>query len=149
MNILVSACLLGACCKYSGGSNLCPELAALARPENAARFTLIPVCPELYGGLPTPRPPAERRGSRVVACTGADVTEQYLRGAQETLALAKLYGCRAAILKTNSPSCGHGAIYDGSFTGKKIPGDGVAAALLLEHGVAVYNEENFRALLEG
>lgn len=149
MNILVSACLLGANCKYSGGSNLCPALAALAAPELAGRITLIPVCPEVYGGLPTPRPPAERRGGRVFANTGADVTEQYLRGAQETLKLAQLYGCRAAILKANSPSCGHGAVYDGTFTGRRVPGDGLTAELLLANGIAVYSEETFGVLLEG
>ena len=98
MKILISACLLGACCRYDGASKAHPLAALLAE-----RHTLVPVCPEQLGGLPTPRPPAERRGGRVVTQSG-DVTEQYLRGATETLKLCKLLGCEAAVLKERSPS---------------------------------------------
>lgn len=146
MNILVSACLLGACCKYSGGSNCCPALLEALR---AGGHTAVPVCPEIYGGLPTPRPPAERRGNRVMTEAGADVTAQYQKGAAEALAMAELNGCRAAILKANSPSCGCGSIYDGSFSHRKVPGDGVAAQILKAAGIAVYTEENFEQLLPG
>ena len=103
MNILVSACLLGIACKYSGGDNACP---ALLQALQQSGHTLIPVCPEVYGGLPTPRPPAERCGDRVLTEAGADVTAQYRRGAEAALQLARLYNCRTAILKANSPSCG-------------------------------------------
>lgn len=143
MTILVSACLLGAACKYSGGDNACPAVRALAQEH-----TLIPVCPEVYGGLPTPRPPAERRGRRVVTEDGADVTAAYQKGAQTALELARLTGCRAAILKKNSPSCGHGTIYDGTFTHTVIAGSGCTAALLAAQDIPVYNEDNFGALFD-
>lgn len=143
MNILVSACLLGAACKYSGGDNRCPALLDALR---AGGHTAVPICPEIYGGLPTPRPPAERRGDRVVTEAGADVTAQYRKGAAEALAIAELNGCKAAILKANSPSCGCGTIYDGSFSHRKVPGDGVAAQALKEAGLAVYTEETFEQL---
>lgn len=133
--ILVSACLLGAACKYSGGDNLCPQVAAMAQDH-----ALISVCPEQLGGLPTPRTPAERQGDRVVTRDGRDVTEAYLRGAQEALKLAKLFGCDTAILKARSPSCGARAIYDGSFTGTVVPGDGVTAELLQASGIRVLTE---------
>ncbi len=138
--ILVSACLLGTNCKYSGGNNLCPEVARLAEV-----CQLIPVCPEQLGGLPTPRPPAECQGDRVVNDQGADVTARFQRGAEEALALARRFGCEAAILKTRSPSCGHGVIYDGTFTGTKVPGSGVTARLLEREGIALYSEENLPA----
>lgn len=146
MNILVSACLLGACCKYSGGNNRCSALLDALR---AGGHTAVPVCPEIYGGLPTPRPPAERQGDRVVTQAGTDVTAQYRKGAEEALAMAEMNGCRAAILKANSPSCGCGTIYDGSFSHRKVPGDGVAAQVLKAAGIAVYTEENFQELLPG
>lgn len=146
MNILVSACLLGAACKYSGSDNLCP---ALVEALHSGGHTAVPICPEIYGGLPTPRPPAERRGSRVVTEAGADVTAQYEKGAAEALKLARLNGCRTAVLKANSPSCGCGTIYDGSFSHRKIPGDGVAAQALKAAGLTVYTEENFKELLPG
>ena len=144
MTILVSACLLGVACKYSGGDNACPAL--LSAMKNSGH-TFIPVCPEVYGGLPTPRPPAERRGNTVLTENGDDVTAQYRRGAEVALQLAQLTGCTAAILKAKSPSCGRGVIYDGTFTHRKVPGDGVTAALLAAHGICVYNEENFADLL--
>ena len=144
MKILVSACLLGICCKYSGHDNLCPALLAALR---AGGHTFIPVCPEVYGGLPTPRAPAERQNTHVVTNDGRDVTAEYTRGAEAALQLAKLTGCTVAILKANSPSCGCGRIYDGSFTGRKIPGDGVTAALLKTNGFPVFTEENMAALL--
>ena len=142
MKILISACLLGACCRYDGASKAHPLAALLAE-----RHTLVPVCPEQLGGLPTPRPPAERRGGRVVTQSG-DVTEQYLRGAEETLKLCKLLGCEAAVLKERSPSCGRGAVYDGTFTGTLTPGDGVTAELLAAHGILVYGESQIEKLLK-
>ncbi|MBQ8647642.1 MAG: DUF523 domain-containing protein [Oscillospiraceae bacterium] len=145
MKLLVSACLLGVNCKYSGGSNPCPAVIAAAQ---AGRHTLIPVCPESIGGLPTPRDPSERVGERVLSRTGADVTEQYCRGAQAALQLAQLYGCTGAILKEKSPSCGSGLIYDGSFTGRLVPGDGVTAELLKAHGLTVVGESGAAAFLD-
>lgn len=144
MKLLVSACLLGIDCKYSGGNNLCADLLeALHR----AGHILIPVCPEIYGGLSTPRPPAERRDGRVVTEAGTDVTAQYRKGAEAALRLYHLCGCEAALLKANSPSCGSGTIYDGSFSHIKIHGDGVTAQLLKEKGIPVYTEKDCGPLL--
>ena len=143
MNILVSACLLGENCKYSGGNNL---VQGLAEGLRAAGFGIVPVCPECAGGLPTPRVPAERLGERVVNKIGEDVTEEFMAGAQAALEAAKAHGCMCAVLKKNSPSCGCGTIYDGTFSGTLTEGDGVTAQLLLAEGIAVYNEDSWQAL---
>lgn len=135
MNILVSACLLGLECRYDGRDNLKPEIKKLLREH-----CLIPVCPEVMGGLPTPRVPAERVGDRVIAQNGSDVTAAYEKGAREALKLAQLYGCQAAILKERSPSCGVGVIYDGTFSHTLTEGDGVAASCLRKNGVQVWGE---------
>ena len=143
MKILISACLLGIPCRYDGKAKPQPWAEALA-----ARHDLVPVCPEQLGGLPTPRTPSERRGDRVVMNTGADVTEQYRRGAEAALRLCRLTGCEAAILKERSPSCGCGEIYDGSFSGTLTAGDGVTAELLRKNGIPVYGESHVAALLD-
>lgn len=143
MRILVSACLLGACCRYDGAARPQRDVQALAR-----RHQLVPVCPEQLGGLATPRPPAERRGGAVMTKSGADVTEQYRRGAEEAWKLCCLLGCEAAILKERSPSCGYGRIYDGSFAGRLVPGNGVTAELLCAHGIPVYGESQIQDLLK-
>lgn len=137
MNVLVSACLLGVRCRYRGDSKPCPAVLALRE-----KYCLIPVCPEQLGGLPTPRTPAELRGGLAVTSDGEDRTEPFARGARETLRLAELFGCRAAVLKSLSPSCGFGLIHDGSFSGALVPGNGVAAELLHRAGIPVLNEEN-------
>lgn len=135
--IMISACLLGFDCKYNGGNNRMEDAAIAALRE---RFELIPVCPECCGGLPMPRTPSERLGDRVVSKTGADVSEQFKKGAWAALGLARHFGIKTAILKANSPSCGSGTIYDGSFTGTLVPGDGVTAELLKKHGIKVTDE---------
>lgn len=134
---LISACLLGLDCRYDGKNNglSAEKLAALRE-----KYELIPVCPECYGGLTTPRTPSERRGDMVVSKTGTDVTRQFEKGAQTALSLALLFGAKTAILKENSPSCGCGTIYDGSFTGTLVPGDGVTAELLKKHGIKIIGE---------
>lgn len=142
MKILISACLLGACCRYDGASKAHPLVAELAK-----RHTLVPVCPEQLGGLPTPRPPAERQGDRVATQAG-DVTAQYRRGAKEALRLYQLLDCEAAVLKERSPSCGKGLVYDGTFTGTLIEGDGVTAELLAGQGIPVYGESRIEELLK-
>ena len=142
MRLLVSACLLGVPCRYDGGAKPDGRVLALL-----ARHECIPVCPEQLGGLPTPRPPAERRGGTVVTAEGADVTEQYRRGAACALRLYQLLGCKAAVLKERSPSCGCGAVYDGTFTGTLTAGDGVTAALLRAHGIRVLGESQVLELL--
>ena len=134
-NILVSACLLGESCRYDGKSKPCERVIALKDTYN-----LIPVCPEVMGGLPTPRVPSEICGERVLMKDGRDVTENYNRGAQTALEIARQNACTVAILKEKSPSCGSGAIYDGSFSGTLTHGDGVAAALLKAHGIRVVGE---------
>ncbi len=140
MNVLISACLLGVSCRYDGQSKPCHWPGA---PEG---IHWIPVCPEIYGGLPTPRVPAERLGDAVRTADGRDVTAAYRRGAAETLRLATLFGCRAAVLKARSPSCGRGSIYDGTFTGRLTTGDGVTAALLAQHGIRIFDETEWDAL---
>lgn len=143
-SLLISACLMGFDCKYSGGSNaLSSESLAALR----ARYRLIPVCPEAAGGLPTPRVPSERQGEKVVSKLGQDVTEEYRKGAETALYLARRYGCTCALLKERSPSCGNRAIYDGSFTGTLISGDGVAAESLKAAGISVYGESRIKELL--
>ncbi|MGN1030324.1 MAG: DUF523 domain-containing protein [Butyricicoccaceae bacterium] len=137
MNILVSACLLGVHCRYDGGGATHPTVEQLMHIHH-----LIPFCPEVYGGLPTPRTPSERCGHRVLTRDGADVTAAYEHGAREALALAQRFGCRYAILKARSPSCGSGIIYDGIFSKTLVEGDGVTAQLLKAHGIRVFTEED-------
>ena len=137
MKILVSACLLGAPCRYDGRAKANAAVLALG-----AEHELIPVCPEVLGGLPTPRPPAERQpDGRIVNRAGQDVTAEYGAGAAAAVELARREGCAAAVLKARSPSCGRGLIYDGSFSGTLIPGDGAAARQLLAAGLTVLNED--------
>ena len=134
---LCSACLLGIKCRYDGKSARNRKVIMLLKAE-----TLIPVCPEQLGGLPTPREPAEIRGERVFTRSGKDVTENFERGAKEVLKIAKLYGIKEAIMKQGSPSCGSGRIYDGTFSGKTIRGDGITTAVLKENGIKVITEED-------
>lgn len=135
--ILVSACLLGENCKYSGGNN---------RREDVCRFLegkeYVSFCPEQAGGLLTPRLPSERRGDRVVSSAGEDVTEAFLLGAERTLELCRRENVELAVLKQGSPSCGSRYVYDGTFSGVKIPGEGVTAELLRANGIQVISEED-------
>lgn len=142
-NILVSACLLGCACRYKGDG--CPQEEILSLAKEHA---LIPVCPEQLGGLATPRPPAERQGDWVINVAGEDVTKAYHQGAETALHIAQLNGVTLAIMKARSPSCGHGMIYDGTFTGTKIPGSGVASELLSVYGIPVFTEEELDAARE-
>lgn len=137
MKILISACLLGLSCRYDGQAKPVDGIEALQE-----RHTLIPFCPECMGGLPTPRPPAEILGDRVINKASVDVTEAYQKGAEETLRLCKLLRCDCAILKEKSPSCGHGKVYDGTFSGTLTAGNGITAALLMAHGIPVYGESD-------
>lgn len=110
---------------------------------------LIPICPEQLGGLPTPRMPSEITAKgQVMTKDGVDVTTQYQRGAGEALKLAKLLNCSYAVLKERSPSCGNMEIYDGTFSGRKVKGDGITADLLKKHGIAVYGESKLHQLIE-
>lgn len=134
---LCSACLLGVKCRYNGKSALNKKVVSLLRSE-----VLIPVCPEQLGGLPTPREPAEIVGNRVFTISGRDVTENFIRGANETLRIAKLFNISEAVMKQGSPSCGFGRIYDGTFSGKTRKGEGVTATLLKKHGIKIVTEED-------
>ena len=140
-NPRVSACLLGVACRYDGKRK--PNEAVIALKE---KYNLIPVCPEIMGGLPTPRLPSEIRGETVIMENGEDVTDKYSRGAEETLRLARLFGCGKAVLKEKSPSCGSGRIYDGTFSKTLTEGNGVTAGMLLANGIRVAGETEIDAL---
>lgn len=135
--VLVSACLAGLATRYDGGASPCAAVLELVRRGQA-----LPVCPEQLGGLPTPRPPCERLGARILTADGRDFTANYLRGAREAARLAELAGCERAVLKARSPSCGPGFIYDGSFSRRLVPGNGVLAELLAAMGLALTTEED-------
>ena len=141
--ILVSACLLGENCKYNGGNNKNEDVMALRK-----YFTLIPVCPECFGNLPIPRLPSEIKDGRVLAKDGRDVTDAFVSGAEHTLYIAKEHNCPCAVLKERSPSCGFGTIYDGSFSGTLINGNGITADLLYQNEIQVFGETELSKLIE-
>ena len=132
MKILVSACLLGLKCRYNGTEKADEEVLKLLE-----KHILVPFCPEIYGGLATPRDPAEIRDDRVVTEAGKDVTAEYEKGAQEALKLAQMMGCDIALLQDRSPSCGAGKVHNGLFDGGLVDGDGVTAALFRKNGIKV------------
>ncbi|MCA2230145.1 DUF523 domain-containing protein [Nonomuraea aurantiaca] len=147
--ILVSACLMGRRVRYDGGAKTSVD-ALLAAWREEGR--LVPFCPEVSGGLPVPRPAAEIEGgaggaavlsgeARVLASDGSDVTAEFVAGARAALEVARSSGIRVAVLKEGSPSCGALAVYDGTFGGRRVPGQGVTTALLEEHGVRVFTED--------
>lgn len=136
--ILISACLAGIYCRYNGETNADPAILELVRQGLA-----IPFCPEAHGGLPTPRPPCEIKDGRVINTEGVDQTAEFVRGAEEGLRLAKLVGATKAILKSNSPSCGKGFIYDGTFTSTRVEGNGLFAELLMKNGIDVRSDDEF------
>jgi len=135
---IVSGCLAGIRCRFDGQSTPFEPVVALIREGKA-----IPFCPEVYGGLPTPRPPCEIRDGRVVDVDGVDRTEAFALGAEEGARIALLAGCTHAILKANSPSCGCGVVYDGTFSSVKVPGDGLFARRLKEAGIIIQSEEDY------
>lgn len=144
--ILVSRCLLGHRVRYDAGASGPFEQLTAWQAEGR----VIAVCPEVAGGLPTPRPAAEIPGgqgvdvwdgrAQVVTAAGEDVSQAFLDGARQALALVQRHGIRIAVLKANSPSCGNLLTYDGTFSGVKVSGEGVTAALLKRHGVQVFSE---------
>ena len=140
--ILVSKCLLGINCRYKGDN--CKSDAVCALGE---KYDIIPICPEQDGGLSTPRDPAEIQGNKVVSSSGKDVTKEYERGARRALELARAHSIEFAVLKSKSPSCGCGMIYDGTFSGVLIPGDGITARLLKENGFEVTDENGVQKLI--
>lgn len=141
MNILVSACLLGVNCRYSGTGAIVDDIIALKEKHN-----LIPICPEQLGGLPTPRNPVEIVEHRAKDKNDNDFTKEFTNGARQTLHIAKIFDCKLAILKSNSPSCGNKMIYNGAFDGTLIPGQGFTAKLLMENGIKVISEKELDSL---
>ena len=137
-NVIVSACLFGISCRYDGKSvtdgKVIEKISTVCHP--------VPFCPEVYGGLTTPRDPAEIINGRVVSSKGRDVTDEYEKGAGACLQMAKMMNCRYALLKSRSPSCGKGVIYDGTFSGALTEGDGVTARLLMENGIKVFDSDH-------
>ena len=136
---LVSACLAGEKCRMDGKDKLVTEIQQFVENGEA-----VAVCPEVLGGIPTPRSPSEKRGDRVVNAAGEDVTEQFRRGAEEAMRICKENGCTMAILKSKSPSCGCGVIHNGQFDGGLVEGNGVFAQILLDAGIKVMTEENLQ-----
>ncbi len=139
MKLVVSACLLGCGCRYNG-----KKLQAL----DLGNFECFPVCPEVMAGLEVPRPPAELRGARVINSLGQDLTQAFIQGALEALELVEREAIELALLKENSPSCGVKFVYDGSFSGKKISGQGIFTSLLLDRGIRIFSENELDLLEE-
>lgn len=135
--ILVSACLVGCTCRYDAALKTNEKVLELAKDN-----VLIPVCPEQLGGLPTPRHPSERVGSKVLRDDKVDVTKEYTLGAETAVKIAQMNNVDYCIMKSGSPACGCGLIYDGTFTGKKVPGDGLATEYLKKAGFKVQTEED-------
>ncbi|MDY3928723.1 MAG: DUF523 domain-containing protein [Clostridia bacterium] len=143
MYVAVSACLLGLSCRYDGKSKTNNDLI-----KKLKNVSVLPVCPEIMGGLKTPRKPCEIYNKRVISVDGTDCTANYKKGAEEVLKLCNMFDCRHAILKANSPSCGNRYIYDGTFSGKLTVGEGITAELLRKNGIKVLNEkENIEEVL--
>ena len=139
---VVSACLAGVPCRYDGASKPCPAVQDLVRAGQA-----LPLCPEALGDLPVPRLPCEQQADgRIVDKEGMDRTAAFVRGAQAALAQALAHGCAAAILKSRSPSCGIDGVYDGTFSGRLRPGEGLWAKALREQGLTLYSEEDLPPL---
>ncbi|MBN2453499.1 MAG: DUF523 domain-containing protein [Candidatus Omnitrophica bacterium] len=141
LKFIVSACLAGVNCTYNGKNNFNPSVKTLVEKGFA-----LPVCPEVLGGMAVPRDICElsfriNENPVVLTLKGKDVTPLMITGANKALKLARKYGIKYAILKSNSPSCGYGKIYDGSFSARLTEGDGIAAALLHKHGIKIYNEK--------
>ena len=142
--ILISACLVGDKTKYDGSSNYHPLVRDLLQ-----KYELVPFCPECEGGLPTPRKPSERtKDGHVINNAGKDVTKAFHLGAEKALNICKYFDIKVAILKERSPSCGKYQQYDGTFTGRKIKGEGVTCELLRQNGIKIYNEEEIEELLK-
>lgn len=140
--ILVSACLIGINCRYDGKSQYNEKVLQLVKEGKA-----IPICPEQLGGLATPRNPAEiiKKDNKVciIDNQNTDMTDAFMKGANEVLKLAKELDINKAILKSKSPSCGVGKVYSGNFDGKIVDGNGVLAQLLMDNGIEVINADEF------
>ena len=143
MKIAVSSCLLGIKCKYNGESNFNIKIDKLRE-----KHTIVPICPEVLGGLSTPRVPSEIIGSKVVNQNGVDVTLNYINGAKKALDILKENNIDVVILKSKSPSCGKDYIYDGSFTHTLVNGDGITTRLFKKNGIKIYSENDFEDIFK-
>ncbi len=143
MKIGISSCLLGIQCKYNGGSNYNEDIIRLKE-----KYEIIPICPEVLGGLSIPRVPAEIVNNKVINQEGIDVTNNYNQGALKALQILKENNVNVVILKSKSPSCGKGEVYDGTFSHTLIKGNGVTTQLFLDNNITVYNEHNYKDLLD-
>lgn len=141
--ILISACLLGIPCRYDGRDNKIESLNLLQQ-----QFDFVPICPEQFGGLSTPRCSCEIQGNKVMSKEGKDYTREFQEGAEKSLKLAKQWNIKTALLKAKSPSCGFGQIYDGSFSKKLITGNGLTAALLEKEGIRIFCETELDKFLK-
>lgn len=141
--LLVSACLIGENCKYNGGNNSNENVIGLGE-----YFDFVPICPECFGGLPIPRAPSEIVGDRVLSKDGEDRTAEFKDGAEKSLYVANECNCTVAVLKERSPSCGFGKIYDGTFTGTLVKGNGFTADLLYNNGIRIFGESDIDKLLK-
>ena len=140
MKVLVSACLLGENCKYSGGNNRNETVLAFLKDHEA-----VPVCPEVLGGLPAPRTPAEIVDGAVIARDGENVDQAFRRGAELALDIARRAGAELAVLQPRSPRCGVRQVYDGTFSGRRVPGMGVFARLLAENCFRLLEPEDLES----
>lgn len=143
--LLISACILGISSRYDGKSKQVISDDDIKRLT--LKYELVPFCPEIYGGLPTPRVPSEIIGDSVIMKDGTDVTDNYKKGADEAELLCKLLGIKKALLKEKSPSCGKSKVYDGSFNGILVDGDGITARRLIAAGIEVFGESEIEKLL--
>lgn len=135
--MLVSACLVGVLCRFDGRSSLDERVVRLAR-----QYRLVPVCPEQLGGLPTPREPVELQHGRAISADGQDMTDMFRRGVEQVMRIALVTGARGALLQPRSPSCGVRQVYDGTFSGRLIPGRGMLAAALDQAGCRLFSLED-------
>ena len=141
--LLISSCLIGNNTKYNGKNNYIKEIEQLK-----LKYELIPICPEVLGGLSIPRDPSEINNDKVISINNKDVTKEFNIGANKALNIALLNNIKYALLKDGSPSCGNTYIYDGTFKNNKIDGIGITTKLLKSHNIKIYNENNFNELLK-
>lgn len=138
MKVIVSSCLLGKNCKYNGLNNYKEDLVTYLKD-----FEIVEICPEQLGGLSTPRLPSEIIDKKVIRKDGVDITPFFRKGAEISLEIAIENGCQYAVLKKNSPSCGCGQIYDGTFSSKLVEGNGITSELFLQNNIKICNEDNY------
>jgi uncharacterized protein YbbK (DUF523 family) len=143
MKVGVSACLVGKNTKYDGGNNYNEYVLEYLKDKE-----VVLICPEVFGGLPTPRIPSEQINDKVINSNNEDVTKQFVDGAQEALKRLQQQNVNVVILKERSPSCGYKKIYDGTFSKTIIDGNGVFASLALKNGFTIYTENDIENIIK-